>query len=83
MSGKKRASPGTDTEKNPLEGVELGDEDAQKLQDVQKQIERTELLLGTLHFRIQLFRSYMIHIHLRTSRLPSASASLRKATCDC
>ncbi|KAF8845289.1 hypothetical protein BDN67DRAFT_961589 [Paxillus ammoniavirescens] len=45
MSGKKRASPGTDTEKNPLEGVELGDEDAQKLQDVQKQIERTELLL--------------------------------------
>ncbi|KAF9243912.1 hypothetical protein BU15DRAFT_86334 [Melanogaster broomeanus] len=45
MSGKKRASPGTDTEKNPLEGVELSDEDAQKLQQVQKQIERTELLL--------------------------------------
>ncbi|KIJ68631.1 hypothetical protein HYDPIDRAFT_125427 [Hydnomerulius pinastri MD-312] len=45
MSGKKRASPGTDTEINPLEGVELGDEEAQKLQDIQKQIERTELLL--------------------------------------
>ncbi|KAF9229534.1 hypothetical protein BS17DRAFT_743712 [Gyrodon lividus] len=45
MSGKKRASPGTDTEKNPLEGVELSDEDAQKLQDIQRQIERTELLL--------------------------------------
>ena len=46
MSGKKRASPGTDTEKNPLESVELNDQDAQKLQDVQKQIERAELLLG-------------------------------------
>jgi len=45
MSGKKRASPGADTEKNPLESVELSDEDAQKLQDVQKQIERAELLL--------------------------------------
>ncbi|KAH7883795.1 hypothetical protein F5I97DRAFT_1895666 [Phlebopus sp. FC_14] len=45
MSGKKRASPGADVEKNPLEGVELSDEDAQKLQTVQKQIERTELLL--------------------------------------
>ncbi|KAG8219994.1 hypothetical protein J3R82DRAFT_1001, partial [Butyriboletus roseoflavus] len=45
MSGKKRASPGTDTEKNPLESVELSDQDAQKLQDVQKQIERAELLL--------------------------------------
>ena len=50
MSGKKRASPGADTEKNPLQSVELSDEDAQKLQDVQKQIERAELLLGGLHF---------------------------------
>ncbi|KAF8559292.1 hypothetical protein OG21DRAFT_1403492 [Imleria badia] len=45
MAGKKRASPGADTEKDPLESVELSDEDAQKLQDVQKQIERAELLL--------------------------------------
>jgi hypothetical protein len=50
MSGKKRASPGADTEKNPLESVELSDEDAHKLQDVQKQIERAELLLGGSHF---------------------------------
>lgn len=51
MSGKKRASPGADTGKNPLEGVELSDADAQKLQDIQKQIERAELLLGGSYFR--------------------------------
>lgn len=51
MSGKKRASPGIDTEKDPLESAELSDEHAQKLQDVQKQIERAELLLGGSHSR--------------------------------
>lgn len=51
MSGKKRASPGADIEKDPLESVELSDEDAQKLQDVQKQIERAELLLGMSYSR--------------------------------
>ncbi|KAG9314553.1 hypothetical protein JVU11DRAFT_5353 [Chiua virens] len=45
MSGTKRTSPGVDTAKNPLEGAELSDEHAQKLQDVQKQVERAELLL--------------------------------------
>ncbi|KAN0100805.1 hypothetical protein V8E55_000789 [Tylopilus felleus] len=45
MSGKKRASPGADTEKNPLENTELSDENAQKLQDIQKQFERAELIL--------------------------------------
>jgi template-activating factor I len=44
-AGKKRASPGADVEKNPLSNVELSDEDAQKLQAVQKDITRTELLL--------------------------------------
>ena len=50
MSGKKRASPGIDTEKDPLESAELSDEHAQKLQDVQKQFERAELILGALRF---------------------------------
>ena len=45
-AGKKRASPGADVEKNSLSNVELSDEDAQKLQVVQKEIARTELLLG-------------------------------------
>ncbi|KAG1716325.1 hypothetical protein ID866_809 [Astraeus odoratus] len=45
MSGKKRASPGADEEKNPLDGVELGDDDAQKLKDIQKQMERVDLLI--------------------------------------
>ncbi|KAH7929385.1 hypothetical protein BV22DRAFT_1029631 [Leucogyrophana mollusca] len=44
-AGKKRASPGADIEKNPLQNVELSDEDAQKLQNVQKDIQRAELLL--------------------------------------
>jgi template-activating factor I len=44
-AGKKRASPGADVEKNSLSNVELSDEDAQKLQVVQKEIARTELLL--------------------------------------
>lgn len=45
MSGVKRAS-GADEEKNPLGDVELSDEDAQKLQVVQKDIARAELVLG-------------------------------------
>lgn len=45
MSGKKRASPGADVEKNPLANVELNNEDAQKLQDIQKDIQRVELVI--------------------------------------
>jgi template-activating factor I len=45
-AGKKRASPGADVEKNPLQGVELSDEDAQKLHTIQKDIARAELILG-------------------------------------
>lgn len=46
-TSKKRASPGADVKKsiNPLEGVEIGDEDAKKLTDVQKDIQRAELIL--------------------------------------
>jgi template-activating factor I len=43
----KRASPGANTEKSPLSDVELSDENAQKLQVVQKDIARLELVLGT------------------------------------
>jgi template-activating factor I len=44
--GKKRASPGADIEKSPLQDVELSDEDAHKLQSIQRDIARTELVLG-------------------------------------
>lgn len=44
--GTKRASPGAEDEKNPLQNVELSDEDAKKLQAVQRDIARTELVLG-------------------------------------
>jgi template-activating factor I len=49
-SSKKRASPGADVEKNgdPLQDVELSDEDAKKLNDVQKEIQRVELILGSV-----------------------------------
>lgn len=48
MSGKgvKRASPGADEQKNPLGEVELSDEDARKLGDVQKVMQRAEIALG-------------------------------------
>ncbi|KAI6153397.1 hypothetical protein BKA82DRAFT_4089456 [Pisolithus tinctorius] len=57
MSGKKRASPGANQEINPLEGVELSDEDAKKLQDVQKQIERVDVLIER-HSQQQLLPVY-------------------------
>lgn len=44
--GVKRGSPGADVEKNPLGSVELSDEDAQKLQDIQKAVARVELATG-------------------------------------
>ncbi|PIL29656.1 hypothetical protein GSI_08293 [Ganoderma sinense ZZ0214-1] len=43
--GVKRASPGAETEKNPFGDVELTDEDAVKLQGIQKDIARVELAL--------------------------------------
>ncbi|KZT23794.1 hypothetical protein NEOLEDRAFT_1135924 [Neolentinus lepideus HHB14362 ss-1] len=43
--GTKRASPGTDVEKHPLADVELGDEEAAKLQAITKETSRVELLL--------------------------------------
>ncbi|GLB36460.1 putative nucleosome assembly protein (NAP) family protein [Lyophyllum shimeji] len=43
--GTKRASPGAQAEKNPLTDVELSDEDAKKLQGIQRDIARVELVL--------------------------------------
>ncbi|KAI0651556.1 hypothetical protein C8Q79DRAFT_933983 [Trametes meyenii] len=43
--GVKRASPGAESEKNPLGDVELTDEDAVKLQAIQKDVARVELAL--------------------------------------
>ena len=48
--GVKRASPGADVEKNPLGDVEVSDEEALKLQAIQKDIARVELALGTFVF---------------------------------
>jgi template-activating factor I len=45
-SGKKRASPGADEEKNPFRDVELSNEAAAKLQGIQKEIARVLLVLG-------------------------------------
>ena len=44
--GTKRGSPGAEDEKNPLQSVELSEEDAEKLQEVQREIARVELVLG-------------------------------------
>ncbi|KAF8898431.1 hypothetical protein BD779DRAFT_1483917 [Infundibulicybe gibba] len=43
--GTKRASPGAEEEKNPLQNIELSDEDAKKLQSVQRDIAHAELVL--------------------------------------
>jgi template-activating factor I len=48
-TGVKRASPGADEAKNPLANVELGDEDAQKLAKVQRDLGRLELAMDRLN----------------------------------
>lgn len=45
MSGVKRATPGADDEKNPLANVEVSEADAKKLEAIQDQISRVDLLL--------------------------------------
>jgi template-activating factor I len=44
--GTKRASPGAEEEKSPLDNVELTEESANLLSDIQKDIQRTEIILG-------------------------------------
>jgi len=43
--GTKRGSRGAEDEKSPLSNVELGDEDAKKLQEIQRDLARVELVL--------------------------------------
>ncbi|KII93727.1 hypothetical protein PLICRDRAFT_101925 [Plicaturopsis crispa FD-325 SS-3] len=57
MSGTKRASPGADAEKNPLGNVELGDEDAKKLEEIQKEVARVEIVLERQGF-VKLYGVY-------------------------
>lgn len=44
--GTKRASPGAEDEKHPLADAGLSEEDNQKLQVIQREIARAELVLG-------------------------------------
>ena len=44
--GVKRSSPGAEEEKNPLGDVDLSDEDAVKLQELQRSYRRVELAIG-------------------------------------
>jgi hypothetical protein len=44
--GTKRASPGAEDEKSPLQSAELSDEDAKKLEEIQRDLARAELVLG-------------------------------------
>lgn len=53
--GVKRGSPGADSEKNPLGDVDLSDQEAIKLQAIQKDIARVELALGTSQSILPLF----------------------------
>ena len=47
--GTKRGSPGAEEEKSPLSNVELGDEDAKKLEAIQRDLARVELVLGKFY----------------------------------
>ncbi|KAJ7169487.1 hypothetical protein C8R46DRAFT_1088938 [Mycena filopes] len=47
-AGIKRASPGADDEKNPLANVDLSEEDAKKLAQVQRELGRVELALDRI-----------------------------------
>jgi len=45
--GKKRASPGADTEKNPLGDIELSDAHNEKLNKISDESSRVDIALGT------------------------------------
>ena len=48
--GRKRASPGADTEKNPLGEVELSDAQSEKLEKISDESSRVDIALGTRRF---------------------------------
>ena len=45
--GKKRASPGADTEKNPLGDLELSDAHKEKIEKISEEANRVDIFLGT------------------------------------
>lgn len=45
--GKKRASPGADTEKNPLGDFELNEVQSEKLEKISEESSRVDIALGT------------------------------------
>lgn len=47
VKGTKRGSPGAEEEKNIFEGVEIGDEEAKKLEAIQRETARIELAIGS------------------------------------
>jgi hypothetical protein len=47
MSGKKRSSPGADVEKDPLEDINISDETYEALEEVEKDLGKIDLILGT------------------------------------
>ena len=59
ITGTKRGSPGADVEKSFM-NVDLSDEDAQKLQAIQKDIARIELLLGKSYFWSRMVAVYTV-----------------------
>lgn len=50
--GTKRASPGAEDEKDPLQAVELDEENAKKLNENQRATQRVELYLGKCYARL-------------------------------
>ena len=50
--GTKRASPGAEDEKS-LQNAELSDEDAKKLEGIQRDLARAELVLGEATMKLQ------------------------------
>lgn len=46
--GTKRSSPGAEEEKNPLSNVELNEDDAKKLTQIQRDLAHAELILGEI-----------------------------------
>lgn len=82
MSGKgvKRASPGAEDQKNPLGEVELSDEDAGKLQELQRHYARVELAVGAQNItwapcRGVLTRAILLQSATRPTRCSPSSRS--------
>jgi hypothetical protein len=69
--GTKRASPGAEDEKSPLQNAELSDEDAKKLEEIQRDLARAELVLGEVFWNYE--RREWFLTDSCTSRTPGSS----------